>query len=260
MKPTALLLFAAAAAVSLAVAAPARLPHTAAAVAPQPDPKDAEPLPPAPKAYPDSRHIENPNVKGLILEVYPDKKTKRVLIASEVCLREGNLEVFLCKKNTKEHEAIVRADFDARMIHELLLLAGADAGKPTQFINPKTMEAEYKPATGTKIRVWVHYRKDGKLHTHPAHEWIWNKTKKRPLEHDWVFAGSVLIKDPEDPKAPPFYAANSGELISISNFPFSMLEIPVEISKDDDSLLYEAKTDRIPPLFSKVWVILEPIK
>ena len=50
---------------------------------------------------------------------------KRVLMASEVCLREGALEVFLCKKNTKEHEAILRADYDARLIHELLLLAGA---------------------------------------------------------------------------------------------------------------------------------------
>jgi hypothetical protein len=37
-----------------------------------------------------------------------------------------------------------------------------------------------------------------------------------------------------------------------------MLEMPVEISKDDAFLTYEARTEKIPPLFSKVWLILEP--
>jgi len=46
-------------------------------------------------------------------------------------------------------------------------------------------------------------------------------------------------------------------VIGVSNFPYSMLELPVEISKDDASLNYEAKTERIPPLGSKVWLILE---
>jgi hypothetical protein len=234
---------------------------TTAAAQPEPDPraKDAEPLPPVPKADPNSQLIENPQVKGLVLEVLPDKKTRRVLIACEVCLREGPLEVFLCRKGTKEHEAIVREEYDARRIHELLTYAGATAGTPTQFVDPKTEKEAFKPATGTRIKVTVHYRKDGKLHTHPAQEWIWNAKTKKPLEHGWVFAGSQLIRDPDDPMRKPFYGANSGEVISLSNFPYSMLEIPADISKDDANLTYEAKTDRIPPLFSKVWVILEPV-
>src|SRR5215471_8159113 len=40
------------------------------------------------------------------------KKVVRIGLASEVCLREGPLEVFLCKKGTKEHESIVRIDAD----------------------------------------------------------------------------------------------------------------------------------------------------
>jgi len=65
-------------------------------------------------------------------------------------------------------------------------------------------------------------------------------------------------KDPDRPNEPPYYRANGGDIISISNFPYSMLEIPVDISKDDANLTFEAKTDRLPPLLSKVWVILEP--
>lgn len=235
--------------------------HTVAAQ-PQPDPraKDAEPLPEAPKLNPANNHVALNPEKTFFIEQAPDKKFLRVMFACEVCLREGNLEVFLCKKNTKEHEAIVRVDLDIRLIHAALEAAGAKPGKPTQFINPKTNEAEYKPATGDKLKVLVHYRKDGKLHTHPAQEWIWNKKEKKHLSVDWVFAGSILIKDPDRPNDTPYYAANSGEVIGISNFPYSMLDVPVEITKDDASLNYEAKTEKIPPLFSKVWVILEPMK
>ena len=71
---------------------------------------------------------------------------------------------------------------------------------------------------------------------------------------------SVISQDPNNPNAKPYYGANSGDIFSISNFPYSTLEFPVQISKDEAQLTYEAKTDRIPPLTSKVWVILEVAK
>jgi hypothetical protein len=163
----------------------------------------------------------------------------------------------MCKKDTKEHEAILRTEIDGLKIHELLILAAAVPGTPTQFVNPKTEQADYKPATGTKINVSVHYTKGGKTFTHPAQEWIWDGKKKAQFPHSWVFAGSYIIVDPCSGKK--FYGADSGDVISISNFPYSMLEVPAEVSKDDANLVYEAKTDRIPPLRSKVWVILEPV-
>ena len=186
------------------------------------------------------------------------KKVVRVALACEVCLREGPLEVFLCKKGTKEHEAIVRVDIDAKFLHLALKTAGAEPGTPTQFVDPKTEQPKWKAATGTKVKVLVHYTRGGKTFTHPAQEWIWDRAKKAPLPFDWVFAGSVIIKDPDSGRE--FYGANSGDIISISNFPYSLLEIPAEISKDDASLTYEVKTDKVPPLLSRVWVILEPQK
>jgi hypothetical protein len=148
---------------------------------------------------------------------------------------------------------------DAKLIHTALVAAGGKPGKTPQFLNPKTGEPEFKPATGSKIKVLVHYKKDGKLHAHRAQEWIWNSMKKKAVDVDWVFAGSQLIKDADNPEAEAFYGANSGEVISVSNFPYSMLELPIEINKDDATLNYEVKTDRVPPLFSKVWLILEPV-
>jgi len=256
MKPTLLALAAA-----LAVWTAGGHPGAAAQpVVPDPDPraKDAEPLPAYPKADPNAKVVPLNADKTFFMEVLPDGG-RRVVFVAEVCLREGALEVFLCKKGTKEHEAVLRVDLDAKLIHAALEAAGAKAGGPAQFVNPKTNEPDFKPATGTTIKVTVHYRKGGKLHTHPAREWVWNSKVKQAITADWVFAGSRLLTDPDQPARPPFYGANSGEVISVSNFPYSMLDLPVEITKDDASLNYEAKTDRIPPLFSKVWVILEPV-
>ncbi|MBA4063256.1 MAG: hypothetical protein C0501_06005 [Isosphaera sp.] len=244
-------------AVSLAVLVAAGL----AAPAGQPDPpKDAEKLPEFPKLDPKNAVTDLTKDGAIVAEVAAagdKKKVVRVGVKAEVCLREGALEVFMCKKGTKEHEAVVRVDVDAKMIHLAILAAGVEQGTPTQFVDPTTQQAKWKAATGGKVNVLVHYTRGGKAFTHPAQEWVWDRTKKAPMAHGWVFAGSVEIKDP-DIGGRVFYGANSGDVISISNFPYSTLEIPVEISKDDAQLTYEARTDKIPPLASKVWVILEP--
>jgi len=226
-----------------------------------PDPPKPEELPEFPMLNPKNRQVPlTPDKKSIIAEVAgegKDGKVVRVGIMCEVCLREGPLEQFLCKKGTKEHEAIVRVDLDAELVHLAITAAGGKPGTPTGFIDLKTEQAKYTPATGSKVNVQVHYKKDGKLHTHAAQEWIWDTKKKAPIAHGWVFAGSVFIKDPSDPNAKPYYGANSGDIFSISNFPYSTLEMPVQISKDDAQLTYEAKTDRIPALTSKVWVLID---
>jgi hypothetical protein len=221
------------------------------------DPPKGEELPAFPMINPKNKQVPlHPDKKSIIAEI-ADGKVIRVGIVAEVCLREGPLEQFLCKKGTKEHEAIVRVDMDAELVHLAIIAAGGKPGTPTGFIDPKTEQAKYTPATGSKVNVSVHYKKDGKLHTHPAQEWIWDTKKKITMPHTWVFAGSVFIKDPDDPKAKPYYGANSGDIFSISNFPYSTLEFPVQISKDDAQLTYEARTERIPPLTSKVWLLIE---
>src|SRR5262245_22371551 len=52
----------------------------------------------------------------------PNPKGKRVILRARVVLREGQLEHLMCKKGTKEHEAIVATDAAPQMIHAALLL------------------------------------------------------------------------------------------------------------------------------------------
>jgi hypothetical protein len=232
------------------------------AIQPEPMlPPDAEKLPAAPKSTEKAEHKPLNKEKTLLLEtITVDGKPKpvRVLFAAEVCLSKGPLEVFCTKKGTKEHESIVRIDFDARFLHAALLATGAKVGKPVQWVDPKTEKADYKPASGQVINVDVHYTLKGKTHTHAAQEWIKDGKGKTAMKHQWVFAGSRSVKNPEKPEAPEYYMANNGEVISISNFVDAMLDLPVEISSSNDDLFFMVNEEKVPPLLSKVWVILTP--
>jgi len=190
--------------------------------------------------------------KSLFFEKAADG-TRRVHILAEVCLREGPLEVFLCKRNTKEHESILQADLDARDVHFALIAAGGKPGSTVRF------QPEYKPATGSAIKVTMTYYKDGKLLTKPAQYWIRDVGNKKDMAHDWVFAGSRFFKDPENPQKPPYYCANNGEVICISNFADSMMDLPVKSSKEQAELGFVANTERIPPLKTKVLLKLEVV-
>lgn len=218
---------------------------------------DALKLPEAPKADAKSEHKALQPDKKLLIETKGDG-TKRVLVAAEVCLREGPLELLVCKKNSKEHEAILRVDVDAKFIHAALEACGAKAGAPVQFVNVKTQEPEYKPASGAVIKTSIYFKKGDKATTEKAQEWITEIKTKKAMPHDWVFAGSRLVKNPDKPEDPAIYTANLGEIISVSNKRDSMLELPVKSTDADAELLFQANTDKIPPLGSMVWLILEP--
>jgi hypothetical protein len=215
----------------------------------EPPPEQAPPIP-------DNYKPLNKN-KTIYFEVAPDG-TRRVHLMTEVCLREGALEVFMCKFNTKEHESILRVDADARDIHLALLAANAKPGHPAQYIDPKTGKADFKPPTGTSVKVTVTYREKGQLKTVKAGTWVKDANTKKNLDVDWVFSGSRFFKDPEG-KSPDYYLANNGEVITVSNFPESMLDVPIKSSKDRSDRPFVADTPKIPPLKTPVLVTLEPV-
>lgn len=189
--------------------------------------------------------------KSVWLEIQDGRR--RVVIEAAVCLREGQLEQLLCRKQTKEHEAILAADVDARDIHKALLAAGAKPGSTVRY------QPTYQPPTGSRIKITLRYDKNGQTVTVPAREWILNSRTKKDLDHDWVFAGSQFVENSQEKDKPPFYTANSGDVICVSNFETAMLDLPINSPKDNSDLSFEAHTGRIPPMGTKVLVILEPV-
>jgi hypothetical protein len=178
-----------------------------------------------------------------------DPKEKRVYLRARVVLREGALEHLMCSKGTKEHEAILATDALPNQIHTVLLLTGAESGKPVQFF-PK-----FEAPTGSAIAIELSWMRDGTAQKQDARKWI--KTDKNlPLERDWVFAGSQLYDDVITKKKR--YAADDGDLITVANFASAILDLPIESSANDADRAFNANTEMIPPLGTDVLVALYP--
>ncbi len=245
----------------------------------------------------------------------------RLLLKSEVCLREGMLEMLLCRKQSKEHESILAIDSKAYVIHTGLLALKAKPGDTVRF------QPEYKPASGQKIDVFLNWTdKQGKSHRIAAQNWIRHVTRRyyiakmeaRPADltipedselryddkhkellwygpmtaeqrdallklsadaayqkairkfHDdsqprqmdawWVFAGSAFYEEKKDGQTIRYYQAEGGDVICVANFPTAMLDINRKSSASgEDNLLYEAWTERIPPIGTEVTIELIPV-
>lgn len=212
--------------------------------------------PPVKKPESVAKTAPTPRKKGEIgpnVFLETEGSQRRVLVNAYVCLRQGQLEQFLTRKETKEHEAILAADIDARHLHAALIACGATQGKPVRF-HPK-----YESASGSLINISLQYEAQGQVVTVPARKWIRHVKTGKELTYNWVFAGSQFFQDPLDKTKKPFYAANQGDVICLSNFETALLDLPIASPKDNEELFYEAHTDRIPPLQTKVMVILEPL-
>ncbi len=210
----------------------------------------AAPAAPAPKPDkpPAVRRVEiAPNIT---LELEGEKR--RVVVSASICLQKGALELLMTRKDTKEHEAVLTADIDARMLKQALILAKAEEGSPVKF-DPK-----YVAASGQTIKITVEYLEKNQVISLDAKQWVRDANTKKTLTHDWVFAGSRLIANPLDPMK-KIFLANDGDLVCVSNFETALFDLPIKSSKDNTDLNWEANSEKIPPVGTKVSVIFEPV-
>ncbi len=192
------------------------------------DPKDCKPL-----------HREN--------RIWINRDEQVVILDGYVAQRQVPLELFACPVGTKEHESIVAVFARAQLVHAGLLAIDARPGSTATF-DP------FKPAHGTTVRVYVLWLdNEGKTKGTLAQNWIRTSGTKRPMVWDWVFAGSKIYKDDEGKE---HYLGDSGELISVSNFTTSTMDVAVKSDQSNSNLMFEAFTDHIPPKNTPVRLVL----
>ena len=253
-----------------------------------------------------------------------DAANKRVVLKTHVVLREGVLEMFLCRKQTKEHESILALDGKAYVVHTGLLAIGAEPGQPMLY-----QDGKYTPPTGQKLKITVKWQdKEGKPQEMDAKKWVRTATRRyfvetldelpkgvvipedselrydqkfkelawfgtmseaqrdnllkmsddkafqkviksihersqpREMAAEWIFTGSGFYVETEGPeKGMKYYKAEGGEVICVANFPSAMIDVNQEsTSSGESNLLYEAYTERIPPLDTPVTVEISPME
>ncbi|MDR3183042.1 MAG: undecaprenyl-diphosphate phosphatase [Planctomycetaceae bacterium] len=187
--------------------------------------------------------------------ITPDRKA--VVFIGRVAMREGLLELFACRTGTKEHESILSVRVKPYLIHAALLLIEAKQGKAMQT------QPVFTPATGDRISITLRWKDtDGGVKEVPAQNWISRAEESESPDAassvsalHWVFSGSTEYQDDE---GRTHYLANeSGELIGLSNFPGSVLDVPIQSSNDNTQLMFACFTRHIPPLDTPVTVILK---
>ncbi len=183
--------------------------------------------------------------------IWIDLKRKWVVVDGWVCLREGELEMFACTVGTKEHESVITLKTKSRLVHASLLAVGAKIGNTVKF------SPEYKAASGTVIDIIVLWKdKDEKKHAVPGQQWVKHHRSGKSLEYPWVFAGSGFFKD--ELSMSEIYYGDGGDLLCVSNFSSATMDLPVQSSKDNNDLLYQARTASIPPVQTSVRMVMIP--
>jgi hypothetical protein len=192
----------------------------------------------------------DPDWKALGKDIWFDAKSKRVVLRARVALQDGILEHLVSKG--KEHESVLATDAPARMIHAGLLLSGATPGHPVKF------QPAFEPPTGDAIAIEVEWEQAGKTQKADARDWVKDFGTGKALAHDWVFAGSELFEDPRTKQM--IYAADDGDLITVANFPGSILDLPFRSSASDANRDYASNPEKVPPRGTPVTIYLKPRK
>lgn len=187
-------------------------------------------------------------------EIWIDVNSKEVIFAGHVCLNAGPLEMFVCPAQTKEHESVISAHAKALQVHLALVALGANPGKTTSW------DPEYRAAYGPTIEITLKWKdaESGKVKTTSAKNWIRNVKTEKAMEQLWVFGGSQFWDDPASTQQ--IYYGDAGELICLSNFSTATIDLNIQSSQSNEGLLFEAFEENIPPLETKVYVILKPGK
>jgi hypothetical protein len=128
------------------------------------------------------------------------------------------------------------------------------AGKTTVVPPP------YIAATGTPVKLTLQYEMKGKLVTVPWTQWVRDGNTKKNPEADFVFAGSLFFNNPLAPNGPPrFAASDEGAIVCVCDVPTALLALPYWSPKGQNDRFYEPNTPAIPPVGTKVMLILEPV-
>ncbi len=179
-----------------------------------------------------------------------DLAARKILLEAEVCRQKGMLEFLVCEWGKRDYESILRTRAKPSHIHAALLALGLSPGKPARWWEGKRL-----PPQGAELSIFLEWKDaDGKVRRAPAADWL-NRGPKRAASSPkkWVFVGSLVLANGV------YWADEEGEVISVSNFASSVIDVPFESSDKKDLLEFSANTNAIPAVKTPVTVIITPL-
>ncbi|MCG3129118.1 MAG: hypothetical protein CHACPFDD_04027 [Phycisphaerae bacterium] len=174
---------------------------------------------------------------------------RRVLVDARVVLRAGPLEFFACVAPNRAHESVLLLDASATHVYMALGLIGLTPGHPPRW---DEVTGRMLPADGECVDVRVEWTDvAGVARAAAAFEWLREiEYGRAPLPRPWLFCGSVVGRDGR------LAADASGAGIALVDFGDSLLTLSRGHADRNADLWAEAHTPAIPPLDTRVVVVL----
>lgn len=178
-----------------------------------------------------------------------DWAQRRVIVDTQVCLREGALEFFACFAG-KEHESILRMNAPAVRVYQALGLVGVSPGRAAAW---DEATGRYAAPSGDLVDLEVQWGDGAAARTESAWSWVIESEYARsPAARPWVFTGSERLPDGG------LAADRSGAGVALVNMPDALLALTRSHTLADAELWTLANTRAIPPVGTPVRLVLRP--
>ena len=165
------------------------------------------------------------------------------------------LEVMVCVRDTKEHEALVVTDVRPSHVHAALLALGLEPGEPGGWRKFGDAVRGYPPS-GPPVKVEFIYEKDGEEVVEPAASWVKRDDNGEPLpDRPWVFAGSRMADRGGGER---YDADGTGLLVGLTTFGSEVVAYPRLYAHDSaiEEPVWIADPERTPGFETSVTVRL----
>lgn len=181
-----------------------------------------------------------------------DRETRTIEIDAEVVQRDVALELLLTSLvNGKPHEAILATPVSGAQLHAALLLMGLAPGRPVHWESLPTGEPVLVPPAGAEVHVAFRYDDEGATRSAAAHEWLLTAEGEPVDPVRWVFVGSDVLEEGG------YWADLQGEIVSVSNFPSAVLDVPFQSTTENAALVFRANPAAVPALGTLVTLVID---
>ena len=181
-----------------------------------------------------------------------DKQRRRVMLECTSLQAGVPLELVACSPHSREHESLVVVKARPQHVHLALMLCGYEPGHPATW-DEKTDKPV--PASGDPLDVQIRWvdPKTEKIRTVNIEDWMAAADPAKPVPKlMWLFTGSQQLESGQ------YLGDLDGSVVSISNFPDSVIDLSGQHTRDNASLEFKGNDRVMPPRDTACTLIIMP--
>lgn len=192
-------------------------------------------------------------------EITLNPKTRDIRFPAEVNMTEGFLEFVVVHRNGKIHESLLLTEISATNLNIAIKLLNYKASGELYMkldddgsLGSEFEEASAEEKEGSRIRIGLEWKQDGKTKSSTLNDWISHATTEKPMPTEpWVYGGSFVYQG-------KFVAERSGDIIAIFLSNAAIINYSGNDNQDDE--VWHPHAKRVPEIGTAVTVVISPFE